>query len=54
MTSTTWESPRYVQELATIEGPQNRTQGSCEGAASEHSGPGPWDGERVGEVERNV
>ena len=30
MTSTTWASPRYVQELATILGPQNRTQGSCE------------------------
>ena len=29
MTSTTWASPRYVQELATILGPQNRTQGSC-------------------------
>ena len=29
MTSTTWASPRYVQELATIFGPQNRTQGSC-------------------------
>ena len=30
MTSTTWASPRYVQELATILGPQNRTQGSCD------------------------
>ena len=30
MTSITWASPRYVQELATILGPQNRTQGSCE------------------------
>ena len=29
MNSTTWASPRYVQELATILGPQNRTQGSC-------------------------
>ena len=29
MTSTTWASPRYVQELATILGPQNRIQGSC-------------------------
>ena len=29
MTSITWTSPRYVQELATILGPQNRTQGSC-------------------------
>ena len=43
-----------MQELGTFLGPQNRTQGSCEGAASEHSGPGPLDGERVGEVERNV
>ena len=30
MTSITWASPRYVQVLATILGPQNRTQGSCE------------------------
>ena len=30
MTSITWAGPRYVQELATILGPQNRTQGSCE------------------------
>ena len=30
MTSITWASPRYVQELTTILGPQNRTQGSCE------------------------
>ena len=29
MTSTTWASPIYVQELATILGPQNRTKGSC-------------------------
>ena len=29
MTSITWASPRYVQELTTILGPQNRTQGSC-------------------------
>ena len=29
MTSITWASPRYVQELATILGPQNRTQGRC-------------------------
>ena len=29
MTSITWASPRYVQEVATILGPQNRTQGSC-------------------------
>ena len=29
MTSITWASPRYVQEAATILGPQNRTQGSC-------------------------
>ena len=29
MTSTTWASPRYVQELATILGPQNRTQERC-------------------------
>ena len=29
MTSTTWAIPRYVQELTTILGPQNRTQGSC-------------------------
>ena len=29
MTSTTWSSPRYVQELTTIWGPQNRIQGSC-------------------------
>ena len=26
----TWASPRYVQELATILGPQNRTQGRCD------------------------
>ena len=26
----TWASPRYVQELATILGPQNPTQRSCE------------------------
>ena len=30
MTSITWASPRYVQELTTILAPQNRTQGSCE------------------------
>ena len=30
MTSITWASPRYVQELATILGPQNRTQGRCD------------------------
>ena len=30
MTSITWVSPRYVQELTTILGPQNRTQGSCD------------------------
>ena len=30
MTSTTWASPRYVQELATILGPQNRIQESCD------------------------
>ena len=30
MTSITWASLRYVQELTTILGPQNRTQGSCE------------------------
>ena len=29
MTTITWASPRYVQELATILGPQNRTQGWC-------------------------
>ena len=29
MTSITWASPRYVQELTTVLGPQNRTQGSC-------------------------
>ena len=29
MSSITWPSPRYVQELATILGPQNRTQGRC-------------------------
>ena len=29
MTSITWASLRYVQELTTILGPQNRTQGSC-------------------------
>ena len=29
MTFITWASPRYVQELTTILGPQNRTQGSC-------------------------
>ena len=31
MTSIPWASPRYVQELTTILGPQNRTQGSCVG-----------------------
>ena len=30
MTSITWASPRCVQELTTILGPQNRTQGSCD------------------------
>ena len=25
-----WAIPRYVQELTTILGPQNRTQGSCD------------------------
>ena len=30
MTSITWASPRYVQELTTILAPQNRTQGSCD------------------------
>ena len=30
MTSITWASPRYVQELATILGPQNPTQRSCD------------------------
>ena len=30
MTSITWASLRYVQELTTILGPQNRTQGSCD------------------------
>ena len=30
MTSITWAGPRCVQELATILGPQNRTQGRCE------------------------
>ena len=30
MTSITQASPRYVHELTTILGPQNRTQGSCE------------------------
>ena len=30
MTSITWASLRYVQEAATILGPQNRTQGSCD------------------------
>ena len=30
MTLITWACLRYVQELATILGPQNRTQGSCE------------------------
>ena len=29
MTLITWECLRYVQELATILGPQNHTQGSC-------------------------
>ena len=29
MPSITWASPRYVQELATISGPQNPTQRSC-------------------------
>ena len=27
ITSINWEDPRYVQELATILGPQNRIQG---------------------------
>ena len=30
MISITWADPRCVQELTTILGPQNRTQGSCE------------------------
>ena len=30
MPSITWASPTYVQELTTILGPQNRTQGSCD------------------------
>ena len=30
MTFITWACLRYVQELTTILGPQNRTQGSCE------------------------
>ena len=30
MTPITWASPRYVQELATILGPQNRTQERCD------------------------
>ena len=29
--SITWAGPRCVQELATFLGPQNRTQGRCEG-----------------------
>ena len=29
MSLITWACLRYVQELATILGPQNRTQGSC-------------------------
>ena len=29
MTLITWTCLRYVQEMATILGPQNRTQGSC-------------------------
>ena len=35
MTSITWASPRYVQELATILGPQNRTQGEAVSRYSE-------------------
>ena len=30
MTFITWACIRYVQELTTILGPQNRTQGSCD------------------------
>ena len=30
MTFIPWAGPRYVQELTTIVGPQNRTQGSCD------------------------
>ena len=30
MTLITWTCLRYVQEMATILGPQNRTQGSCD------------------------
>ena len=30
MTSITWASPRYVQELTTILAPQNRIQGRCD------------------------
>ena len=29
MTSITWEGPRYVQELGTFLGPENRTQRRC-------------------------
>ena len=29
MSLITWACLRYVQELTTILGPQNRTQGSC-------------------------
>ena len=29
MTSITWAGPRCVQDLGTIFGPQNRTQGRC-------------------------
>ena len=30
MTSITWAGPRYVQELGTFLGPENRTQRRCE------------------------
>ena len=30
MTSITWAGPRYVQELGTFLGPENRTQRHCD------------------------
>ena len=37
MTSITWASPRYVQEVATILGLQNPTQRSCDVQVHTHS-----------------
>ena len=55
MTSITWAGPRYVQELGTFFGPENRTQRRCDSSCSFlnfQSIPWYWAVEHVKEAKR--